>query len=592
MQIPKISRLYLGAQIKRCSSFLAILLIGLVSAVGEDRPNIILIITDDQGYGDVGAHGNKIIKTPNLDVLHGESVRLTNYHVDPTCSPTRSALLTGRYSTRTGVWHTIMGRSIMAGDEVTVAEILRDSGYNTAMFGKWHLGDNAPARPQDQGFDYALYHGGGGVWQTPDYFGNDYFDDTYFENGTPKKFTGYCTDVWFDEARKYIKKMSQKEEPFFAYIATNAPHGPFWVDEKYSKPYKDIGVASPMSEFYGMITNIDENVGKLRNELKELNIDENTLLIFTTDNGTAAGITRTRNENAWNGFNDGMRGQKGSAYDGGHRVPFFVHWPKNGLSKGRDINQLTAHIDVLPTLVSAAGISGFDSPHTIDGKNLLPLLRGAKIKLSRTLFVHSQRIDHPLKWKTSSVMTDQWRLINGEELYNILDDPGQMSDISDANKNVVENLRSAYNRWWDSIDTRFDEYVRIKIGSNAENPSLITGHDWHPIKINGKFSGVPWNQNHIANQPFFNGYWEIDVASRGRYEFVLRQKPDQVNYTMTARKAEIKIGDKTKSSKVPLGADGVRFVMDLEAGPTTLFTTLTDADGKSRGAFFIEVNKL
>ena len=592
MQFPLSVRGILPLDFKKNLSFLLIFFFFVVSVIGADRPNIILIITDDQGYGDIGAHGNKIIKTPNLDNLHSESVRLTNYHVDPTCSPTRSALMTGRYSTRTGVWHTIMGRSIMATDEVTVAEILRDNGYNTAMFGKWHLGDNAPARPHDQGFEYALYHGGGGVWQTPDYYGNDYFDDTYFENGKPKKFTGYCTDVWFDEARKYIQEKNQEKDPFFVYISTNAPHGPFWVDEKYSQPYKDLGVASPMSEFYGMITNIDENIGKLRRDLNDLGIDDNTLLIFTTDNGTAAGISRNKSENAWNGFNDGMRGQKGSAYDGGHRVPFFVHWPDNGLSTGRDIEQLTAHIDVLPTLISAAGIKGFDSPNSIDGRNLMPLMRGAKIKLSRTLFVHSQRIDHPVKWKTSSVMTDRWRLINGLELYDIVADPGQMSDVSGANGEVVAKLRGAYDKWWDSINTRFEEYVRIKIGSSAENPSLITAHDWHPVKINGKFSGVPWNQNHIKNQPFFNGYWEIEVASKGRYEFILRQKPAQTNFIMSANRAEIKIGGKTMTSEVILGADGVRFLVDLDAGPTSLITKLTDANGKSRGAFFIEVRKL
>ena len=150
----------------------------------EDRkPNVILVITDDQGYGDVGAHGNTMIKTPHLDTLHSLSVRLTDFHVDPTCSPTRSALLTGRYSTRTGVWHTIMGRSIMEGNELPLAEIFKANGYANGMYGKWHLGDNYPCRPQDQGFEETYYHGGGGVGQTPDFFGNDYFDDTYFRIG-------------------------------------------------------------------------------------------------------------------------------------------------------------------------------------------------------------------------------------------------------------------------------------------------------------------------------------------------------------------------------------------------------------------------
>ncbi|MEM7236195.1 MAG: sulfatase-like hydrolase/transferase, partial [Planctomycetota bacterium] len=205
-----------------------------------DKLNVVLVITDDQGYGDVGAHGNTMIRTPNLDAFHKNAVRFTNFHVDPTCSPTRAALMSGRYSTRTGVWHTIMGRSLMSPKEFTLAELLKTGGYATGCFGKWHLGENYPLRPQDQGFDATFVHGGGGVGQGPDYWGNDYFDDTYFRNGVPEKVEGYCTDVWFREAIRFIDK--HKSRPFFTYISTNAPHGPYLVDPKYSKPYEEKGV--------------------------------------------------------------------------------------------------------------------------------------------------------------------------------------------------------------------------------------------------------------------------------------------------------------------------------------------------------------
>ena len=251
------------------------------------RPNVVLVMTDDQGYGDVAAHGNAMINTPNMDALYRQSVRLTDFHVDPTCSPTRSALMSGRYSTRTGVWHTIMGRSLMSTDELTIAEVFKAGGYRTGMFGKWHLGENYPLRPQDQGFDYVVCHGGGGVGQGPDWWGNDYFDDTYFRNGRPEKFTGYCTDVWFAEAMEFIER--NKDRPFFAYLATNAPHGPLNVAEEYSRPYEQKGVTPNMAKFYGMITNIDENLGKLMRQLDRLGIAEETILIFMTDNGTAAG---------------------------------------------------------------------------------------------------------------------------------------------------------------------------------------------------------------------------------------------------------------------------------------------------------------
>ena len=313
--------------------FIVFCLVGLRCNPATDpvsAPNIIIIITDDQGYGDVGAHGNSVIQTPHLDELWSESVRMTNFHVDPTCSPTRSALMTGRYSTRTGVWHTIMGRSLMDTNEQTLAEVFQANGYKTGMVGKWHLGDNYPLRPQDQGFEDVVWHKGGGVGQGPDYWGNDYFDDTYWRGDVPEPFEGYCTDVWFSEAMRFVEE--NKEDPFFLYLSTNAPHGPFLVDEKYSQPYTDQGVPAPMDAFYGMITNIDENLGALRTKLDELGLSENTLLIYMADNGTAAGVARTDAEGDWKGFNAGMRGIKGSEYEGGHRIPFLVHWPAKGLN--------------------------------------------------------------------------------------------------------------------------------------------------------------------------------------------------------------------------------------------------------------------
>jgi arylsulfatase A-like enzyme len=202
-------------------------------------PNVVLVVTDDQGYGDLGCHGNPILRTPNLDALYRQSVRLTDFHVGPTCAPTRASLMTGRYCNRTGVWHTIMGRSLLRRDEVTMADVFAAGGYRTGIFGKWHLGDNYPFRPQDRGFHEVLVHGGGGVGQTPDTWGNDYFDDTYLHNGTPEKFSGYCTDVWFDGAMRFIE--ANRDRPFFAYLATNAPHSPYNVSERYSRPLQGQG---------------------------------------------------------------------------------------------------------------------------------------------------------------------------------------------------------------------------------------------------------------------------------------------------------------------------------------------------------------
>lgn len=572
---------------------LRITLLGALLCAGllAQRPNVVLIITDDQGYGDVGAHGNTMIRTPNLDRLHGESVRLTDYHVDPTCSPSRSALMSGRYSTRTGVWHTIQGRSLMNTREVTMAETLSAAGYSTAMFGKWHLGDNYPLRPQDQGFGHVFRHGGGGVWQTPDYWGNDYFDDTYFRSHggqeVPEKTTGYCTDVWFDNAIAFIE--NNKEGPFFTYIATNAPHGPYWVDDKYSQPYKDTGVPETMANFYGMITNIDENVGRLRKKLDEWDIAENTLFIFTTDNGSAAGWrARDDEEGKWRGFNAGMRAGKGSEYDGGHRVPFFVRWPKGGVEGGRDVDTLAAHVDILPTIAELTGTT-LPNRAMLDGTSLAPELRGESHQRDRTLFVHSQRVPEVIKWRKSSVMTERWRLINGEELYDMLADPGQKSDVAAGNTGTVEKLRAAYEGWWASLSPVFDETVHIGIGSDAEPETRLTGHDW---RVDSNDITTPWNQGHIKNGTMTNGLWAIDVTESGKYEFELRRWPRPHGGPLEATEARLEIAGKSLKKGTKANDSAASFKAELPRGRTTLQTWLTTPEGKERGAYYVYVKRI
>jgi arylsulfatase A-like enzyme len=559
--------------------------LSLVGKAAERAPpNVILIITDDQGYGDVGAHGNTLLKTPHLDALHAQSVRLTNFHVDPTCSPTRSALMTGRYSTRTGVWHTIAGRSLMNPRETTLAELFSAAGYDTAQFGKWHLGDNYPLRAQDQGFRVTLHHGGGGVTQTPDFWGNDYFDDTYSQqDGTTRAVEGYCTDVWFREALSFIE--AEREGPFFCYLATNAPHAPYFVAEEWKQPYLAAGVAEPMASFYGMIANIDANIGRLVARLDETGLAENTVLIFMTDNGTAAGVARNPKPGEWPGFNAGMRGQKGSPYDGGHRVPFFIRWPVGGIGGGRDIEGLTAHIDVLPTLAELCGI---DPPRDVwlDGISLAGALRDATATIpERTLFVHSQRIERPEKWRQSAVMTGRWRLVNGEELFDVRIDPGQQQDVAVTKPDVVAELRSAYEGWWTSLSPALDEEVRIVLGSAVQNPTMLTCHDWHAEE-------VPWNQQSVSRDPAVNGYWNVEVEQGGRYAVTLRTRPEGVSHPLSAARARVRVGEREAESAVEPGASTVRLTIELPIGPSRMQTWLEAADGKERGAYFVTVERL
>ena len=565
-----------------------------------DKPNVVLVITDDQGYGDLGCHGNEIIKTPNIDALYSQSVRFTNFHVGPTCAPTRAGLMTGRYCNCTGVWHTIGGRSLLRQDEVTMADIFRSNDYRTGIFGKWHLGDNYPFRPHDRGFEVALYHGGGGVSQTPDYWGNDYFDDTYMLNGEPVTFEGYCTDVWFREAMKFIE--SNKDQPFFCYISTNAPHAPYNVDESYSSQYKG-KVPDYRANFYGMITNIDENVGYLISKLAELNIDKNTILIWMTDNGSSAGASLDKYGFVQEGYNAGMRGMKGWEYEGGHRVPFFMRWTDGGFKHGRDIDQLSANIDVLPTLIDLCSLRSPDHLR-FDGTSLKPLLYDLPNNLDeRVIVTDSQRVEYPIKWRKSAVMTNQWRLINGVELYDILADPEQRNNIADRYPDVVQKLRKHYEEWWELVSPTFDKDCPIIIGTEYEKVTRLTCHDWHGEEC-------AWNQGQIRQGLQCNGYWVIEVAKDGEYMFELRRWCKEEDKAMTegipgeiidwyhggkaldVKMAYIKIGDQEQTKAVDPEAKGITFKFNLKAGVTHLQTRLYNNEGLSLGAYYVYIKPL
>ena len=591
-------------------SCLLLFLLGftIVSNAQKNKPNVILIITDDQGYGDVGAHGNSNINTPNIDQLHAESTRLTNFHVSPTCAPTRAALLTGHYSNKTGVWHTIGGRSLLLENEKTMADIFSENKYKTGAFGKWHLGDNYPYRPMDRGFDESVVHGAGGIWQTPDYWDNDYFDDTYRHNGKLKKYKGYCTDVWFNESMKFIEE--NKDAPFFCYIATNAPHGPLWVEDSYVSSYENNeDIVKPA--FYGMIENVDENIGRLMRKLETLKLDQNTIVIFMTDNGTASGVwTKKETEFVFRGYGAGMRGRKNSAYEGGHRVPFFIRWPEGKIKPNTDINTLTAHIDVLPTLKQLCNLKDSNNT-TFDGKNLTPLLYNNESWKSRTLVVDSQRSEHLKKWKKSAVMTEQWRLINGKELYDIQKDFGQKNDVAEAHPEVVKELSKAYDIWWKNVSVNADVVAPIIVGNPAANPTTLTCHDWHSNDKN------PFQQDFIRKGIDSNGWWHIKAETKGSYEITLRRWPKHLNHAikdgleirpalqgttvsqsplgkpLPITFARLDIGKKTYSDSVSETDTGITFKVKLNKGTQKIKTYFTNPEEFIElGAYFVEIKKI
>lgn len=572
---------------RRTSMALAIL--ACVSAAGAGkRPNVILVMTDDQGYGDLSCHGNPVLKTPNLDRLQRESIRFTDFHVSPFCTPTRAALMTGNYPGRTGAYRTSAGRTMMHPDEKTIANLFAAHGYVTGMVGKWHLGDNAPHRPQDRGFQDVVWHRCGGVGQASDYWGNDYFDDTYERNGTFEKFEGYCTDVWFREGLRFIE--AKRKKPFFLYLALNAPHGPYRVAPEWAKPYQESVTWKNGANFYGMIANIDHNMGLLRQRLSELGLSENTILIFMTDNGTAAGAKFSGLESeALEGYNAGMRGKKSSIYEGGHRVPFFIYWPEGRLTGGRDIDALAAHIDVLPTLADLCGIPVPDS-YEPDGLSLAPLMKGSRATWPRDHLViqyhggaYAKSMNEP--FKHTVVLTERWRLVNAseQELYAIETDPAQRRDVAAEYPEVVAQLRATYRPFWDSVSPRLTP-VHIDLGNPAQNPTVLCSQDWFMMGGN-----PPWNFGTINRLPRVTQPWNVDVKQPGRYRLTLRQFPEEAHKPVVAVRAKLKIAGQEKECPVVPGSHGVVFELDLPAGLTELWTYLYDEQGKAGGAYFTEV---
>lgn len=596
---------------------LGLLPFSIVEAHSASQPNVVVVITDDQGYGDLGCTGNPVLKTPKIDELANESVWLDDFHVAPTCSPTRCSLLTGHWTNRTGVWHTIMGRSMLRENETTVADLLKAGGYATGMFGKWHLGDNFPYRPHDRGFETAYYHGGGGIGQTPDYWDNDYFSDHYFRNGKAEAAEGFCTDVFFNEGSAFIKKQVEAKKPFFAYISLNAPHVPLICPDKYMEPYAD--QKPDIKAFFGMIANIDENVGMLRGLIKELGVEENTIFIFMTDNGTATGHSV---------YNAGMKGKKNSQYDGGHRVPFFMHWPAAKMTEKKVITELTHMVDFVPTLLDYCQVS---KPEELkfDGVSWRPLIEkdhaGAKDELWKTRCVISdtQRLRDPEKWKDCSVMSDKWRLVNRLELYNITSDPGQENDISKDHPEVVKRLQDFYEAWWSEIEPTFSQTTEIYLGSPECPEVVLTAHDW----IQEIYP--PWNQTGVRNaekgrrkakkgdELQFKGHWAVKVVEAGEYEFELRRYPREANLALKAATPAMPVMPGTSPNysavngvaldftKAVMAIDGkelgekeitdkdmaITFSSHLEKGSHQLHPRFDLKDGGQLGVFYVYVKK-
>ena len=579
-----------------CALLITILIVNCKKKT-ENPPNVIIIMTDDQGYGDLACHGNPYIETPNLDKLHDASIRFENFHVFPSCSPTRAALMTGKYPHRVGVWHTVRGRERLATGEKTIADIFSANGYATGIFGKWHLGDNYPFRPVDRGFSESVIHKGGAVSQAADYWNNDRMNDTYYNNEKPQKYEGFSSDVFFDNAMEFIDK--HKNERFFAYIPTSVPHGPINILPKWAEKYYEKGCPENPADFYASIEQVDQKMGKLRNFLKEKDLEKNTILIFLTDNGTSGGQTV---------YNASMRGNKGSAYEGGHRVPCFFFWPDGNLTMNREITEVTSVMDLLPSLIDICNLKTGENMD-FNGRSLKPLIFGEKEKFkNRSILAETQRVKQPIKWRNCVVINDKWRLINGEKLYNMQEDFSQKKDIADQHPQVVERLRADYDSVWAQITRNDDLFHRPIIGTDQQPVTTLSAMSWHNFVT---------SQRQVRTAKMANGSWSIELAEAGEYIFELRRWPKESNLqlgdstpevtsaendiafkrwggkpggkALDIYKAKIRVNDREKEREVDVTNKKVTLNMQLNAGNAELKTWFYTTAGDTLGAYYVDV---
>lgn len=573
--------------------------------------NVILIMTDDQGYGDLSCHGNPIIETPSLDKLHDESIVFTNFHVNPFCAPTRAALMTGRTSDFAHVRSTINSRNHLDLSETTMAQYFKASGYITALFGKWHLGHNYPYQPIDRGFDYWVGHGDGGTGTSSDYWGNDKMNDTYYRNGKWEKFEGFGNDIYFDECMQFISH--NKNQPFFVYLATNIPHAPWNVKKewrkKYEQKFKEAGLMDKawLIDFYATINRFDKNLGRLRQFLDDEKLSENTLLIFLTDNGTQGGEQI---------YNAGMRGKKGSVYEGGHRVPCFVHIPAEN-NRHEEISAFTAHIDILPTLIDLCGLqTPANIQHQPQGRSWLKLIENQATDWpDRPYILHSQNgMQQHTKWKNSLVAFGKWRLINQTELYDIISDPGQKTNVAAQFPDVVQQLQNQYEKNWEEIGEGKSEYARPLIGSGEIKETWLTCDGWVPNSLRPS----TWDQIHVNQGNLNFGFWPISVAQQGKYRFEVRRWPKEIDCPVSgspepqtvadifhngepvllpkgtkidAVKVRLKVGDQILEKEISNQDSYAGFNLDLHEGPTTVQAWLIDASGNEYPGYYVYINE-
>lgn len=565
------------------------------NAEKDERPNVILVMTDDQGYGDFSKFGHPVLKTPNLDQLHDESIRFTDFHVAPVCTPTRSQLLTGVDAMHNGAFNAHGQHHLLNRKYTTMGDVFFQNGYNTALYGKWHLGGNFPGyRPHERGFQDAVYFLRGGHWSHPNYWNSDMMDDYYYHNGVLEQYEGYATDLWFQLGETFVQKSKNEKKPFFLYLPLNAPHIPLLVPEENRVDYLETGLDRESITFFAMIDAVDKNIGAFIEMLKREDLWDNTIFIFLTDNGSAL----YKQE-----FNAGMRGKKASDYEGGHRVPLFISWPDGDLMDPGAIDYLTQCQDLLPTLIDLCNLNLAREIY-FNGQSLKSLLKGEEMKQLEERILVAQFRDGKNK---SAVMWNKWRLVNGNELYNLENDLLQEKNVADQYPEIVSRLSNHYNGWWEQSERSIDDPSPYYIGLTDEEYKL-TAYDWY-------WGKRVFNWPHLRAGDTGNGKYRVVFEEPGVYSISLRRWPKEAEAGICAsvpaftpfdpflgdlqegkahdiRQARVKLGEKIVTQQVDADALSVTFTFEVEKGETFLQTWFINPAGEEFGAYYVYINKL
>lgn len=571
-----------------------LLFLMVFAAEAAKKTNVIIILSDDQGYGDFSCHGNPILKTPALDNLHDQSVRFSNFHVSPLSTPTRGQLLTGIDAMHNKASTVLSGCCRMDRNLLTMPEVFSQNGYKTGIFGKWHLGDNYPDRPMDHGFDKCLWIKGWGLMSEME-FDNDYYKTRYMDSLTIIQSNEYCTDLWFQKSMEWMEEMHDKGEVFFTYLALNAPHGPFYAPREDFMSYCK-NLDEKTASFFGMIQNIDKNVGKLMQWLEIKGMAKNTIVIFMNDNGGTGGIQV---------YNANMRGAKGDIYDGGHRAACFIHWAGGNLGEPRTIDYPSEVQDIFPTLIDLLELN-IDPQYRFDGISLKPVLLN-QTGTDRMFIVQQGTHVNPAKYN-SCIVWNNWRLVGKDELYDITTDAGQLTNLAQQRPEIVSQMKAYYENWWLTVYSANAKYIPLVVGDPASNPVILSSSDWI-----GAGPNTQWDIALAKDEP--NGYWVIDAKVGGKYRIELSRWPFHLNRSLTVMGPSMTVGGTSirpgkalaivsgcvsLNSKNPveavsqtIDATKITIEMDIPAGLNTLKAFFKDKEGNYIcGAYYVKIEKV